>query len=166
MYLQYEHNVGYDDIGCGFRCLGSRSNLSFLLNHAEKTARVFRDKKYFGFHWSCSATHDTFNIPASVDDTVYQFLKTLKSDNLLNNLLLVLMADHGPRIPSRTTFINTEQGHYEKHLPLIMLVFPDWFKRKYPAAITNIRRNAHMLTTHYDLHQTLYDLMNLSTLES
>ena len=170
IYLEYERNLGHNGIGCGYRCLGLRSSLAFLLNHAEKTARVFRDKKYFGFHWSCSATHDTFNIPTEVDETVEKFLETLTRDDLLNNTLLIVMADHGPRLPrglqrGKSNFFYTSQGQCEKRLPLLMLAFPDWFKRKYSLALENIRRNSRMLTTHFDLHRTFHDLLNLNLLE-
>ena len=166
MYLEYERNMGHNNIGCGCRCLGSRSSLSFVLNHAEKTARAFRDKKYFAFHWSCSATHDTFNIPTQVDETLEIFLQRLMKDNLLNHTLLIVMSDHGPRQQRKGDFFYTAQGQCEKRLPLLMLVFPKWVKKKYAAAIANVRENSRMLTSHFDLHHTLLDLMDLDTLKN
>lgn len=82
---------------------------------------------------------------------------------MFNNTVLVLMSDHGLRWGE---FRETYQGHLEERLPLLTFVFPPWFSRKYERAIKNLRRNAYMLTTHYDLHETLLEFANLSGIEN
>ena len=73
------------------------------------------------------------------------------------------MGDHGPR--RKTEFVDTAQGGFEKRLPYLSFVLPSWFERKYRLAVENLRYNTRMLTTHYDLHETLFDLTNLTRLE-
>lgn len=86
----------------------------------------------------------------------------MKDERLLNNTVLIVMSDHGPRLLPQ--FRETEQGQYEKRLPLLTFVFPRWFESKYTLAMANLRKNTRILTTHFDLYQTLFDFMNLSML--
>lgn len=41
-------------------------------------------------------------------------------------------------------------------------VFPKSFKSKYPLAIRNFKRNSRRLTTHYDIYETLKDLVEIN----
>lgn len=48
----------------------------------------------------------------------------------------------------------------EERLPFVYISFPDWFHRRFPTAVANVRRNArNRLTTPFDIHETLQDLM-------
>lgn len=52
------------------------------------------------------------------------------------------------------------QGQMEERLPFMIIVFPEWFKRRFPAAVANVRRNSrNRLVTQYDVHETLRDLL-------
>ena len=56
---------------------------------------------------------------------------------------------------------NTFQGKLEERMPLLSLLFPESFQRKYPQAYSNIKRNAARLTTALDIHATLKDILEL-----
>jgi hypothetical protein len=47
----------------------------------------------------------------------------------------------------------------EERLPFAYISFPEWFERRYPDAVNNVRLNAHKLTSPYDLYETLKDLL-------
>jgi hypothetical protein len=52
----------------------------------------------------------------------------------------------------------------EERLPFLYISFPNWFQRQFPSAIANVRRNArNRLTTPFDVHETLRDLLDPST---
>lgn len=102
------------------------------------------------------------NLPTQGDKIVLNFLKRLRQDQLLNHTILIVFSDHGLRWGK---FRETYQGHLEERLPLLMFVFPQWFKARYTNAVENIRKNAHRLTTLFDLHHTLIDLLNLTSIE-
>jgi len=56
----------------------------------------------------------------------------------------------------------SEQGKFEERLPFMAVRVPDWFSRRYPLAGVNLRRNADRLTTPFDLHETLLDLVDMN----
>lgn len=41
-----------------------------------------------------------------------------------------------------------------------MFAFPPWFKKKYPEAYINFQKNSHRLTTPFDIHETLEDVLH------
>ncbi|XP_043276479.1 uncharacterized protein [Venturia canescens] len=137
-------------------CLGGRKNFESLLQYTSKVAKEFVSKRYFGFFWQASLTHDFLNYPQLGDVAYSSFFRSLGDDKLLNNTVLVVMSDHGMRWGS---YRQTYQGRMEGSLPFVFFVFPDWWKLKYSKAITNLRRNTVSLTTPYDLHETLIDIL-------
>ena len=55
----------------------------------------------------------------------------------------------------------TEQGKFEERLPFVAVRVPDSFKERYPHAAANLRLNADRLTTPFDLHETLLDVLDM-----
>lgn len=161
-YVEAENKIGSKKPGNAFLCIGSRLSLAVMLKYATKHIKTFQTKKFFGFFWSTSFTHDYFNLPKEGDEAFLHFLKELHENKLLNETIFIVISDHGLRWGD---FRETYQGHLEERLPMLIFVFPSWFQRKYKIAIENLRRNTNHLTTHYDLHQTLLDFMNLTKIE-
>jgi hypothetical protein len=128
-----------------------------------KHARTWKEEeKFFGFFWSTSYTHDDFELNSEGDAAVLEFLKSYQQSGASNNTVLMVISDHGLRWGA---FRETYQGRLEEHLPLLMFVLPDWFKRRYRRAVSNLRCNRGALTTHFDLHYTLLDLVHLEHIE-
>jgi Protein of unknown function (DUF229) len=50
----------------------------------------------------------------------------------------------------------------EERLPFIFIWLPEWFKTKHPEIVQNLKVNRHRLTTPYDLHMTLKNVLELS----
>lgn len=161
--IQAEFEIGHAKPGNCFLCLGSRLNLTFLLNYALKFGETFRDKRYFGLFWSNSFTHDFFNISPQGDNALLKFLEYANRNTLLNNTVLIFLSDHGLRWGS---FRETFQGHLEERLPMLWFVLPKWFEKRYQSAVQNLRRNVDKLTTPFDLYETLNDLANLTRIEN
>lgn len=145
-------------------CVGGRFTAEVLLDYAYKFSvnMTSSNKKFWGFFWETSLTHDFLNVPANNDNIFFTFFKRIVQENILNSTAIVFLSDHGMRWGS---IRETYQGRMEEHLPFLNLIFPKWFKEKYKSAMKNLQQNVHLLTTHFDLHETLKDLMNLSSLE-
>lgn len=58
-------------------------------------AYVQRPHFVFSFHGELS--HDSINLVGAADSDLYEWLKRLQVDGVLNNTLLIMMSDHGNR---------------------------------------------------------------------
>ncbi|KAG5881567.1 hypothetical protein JTB14_035011 [Gonioctena quinquepunctata] len=147
------HNMNVNECG------GGRLIYRDLLDYIKKFAITMAKNSlpYFGFFWGASLSHDYLNKPRLGDGDYKAFFKTLKDEKLLENTVLVFMSDHGIRWGGiRQTF----QGRMEERLPFVMLALPDWYRNQHRRAYNNLKRNTRRLTTPFDLHETLVDLMN------
>lgn len=69
-----------------------------------------------------------------------------------------MMSDHGNRF---SEVRNTLQGKLEERLPFFSFTFPQWFKQRYSTQYQNFRTNVNRLTTPFDIHATLEDILHL-----
>jgi len=157
-----ENNYGHWKTDISQLCYGPRLAFSMLLDNVKYMAhQMGRDRPYFQFTWATSISHDYLNYPQKVDAEMREGLKFLHESAQLNNTVLIIMSDHGSRYGKiRETF----QGKMEENMPFLYVVFPTWFKSSYPSAIRNFYQNQQKLTTHFDLHEMLKDLLDLSSL--
>jgi hypothetical protein len=58
----------------------------------------------------------------------------------------------------RETYI----GQLEERLPFLLLALPPSFQNKYPEYVNALKRNAHRLTTPFDIHTTLSSLLPIT----
>ncbi|XP_034238391.1 uncharacterized protein LOC117643555 [Thrips palmi] len=163
--------VGERDLGRKLRrrgsrvCLGQRTQLEVLFEYGTKFVRAMAQqrRKFFAVVWGTSLSHDDLNAPAVADDMYERLLGDLEATGVLNKTALVFMSDHGLRFGG---ILETAQGRLEERLPLMHVVLPEWLRARYPAAADNLQRNGGRLVTVYDLHETMFDLMDLSSLEA
>lgn len=71
------------------------------------------------------------------------------------------MSDHGIRWGD---IRKTYQGQMEERLPFVIITLPKWLKETYPVAAANLKKNVRRLTTPFDLHETLKDLLDVNNL--
>jgi hypothetical protein len=143
-------------------CIGSKMSAAVLLNYVSNFAITMSTKDSFSFFWGTSLTHDFLNYPSLGDDLHAKFLKQLQDTGSLNHTVFIFMSDHGIRWGGiRETF----QGRLVERLPFVFFVFPKWFKDVYPTAVANLHKNIHHLTTPFDIHETLLDILNLEQIE-
>ena len=138
-------------------CFGDQQETEIYLKITEDFATTFKDKPYFGLTFISRLTHD-YDTNARFADFLYaEFLSRIKNLGLLENTVLFLFSDHGPRFGDwRSTYI----GKVEERLPFNYLVFPKTFHQKYPRIIETVRNNSKRLTTTFDVHETLNDILN------
>lgn len=67
------------------------------------------------------------------------------------------MGDHGARF---TDVRSTPQGKLEERMSYFAFYFPPDLIKSHPRAIQNFKTNTKRLTTPFDIHETLHDILN------
>lgn len=137
-------------------CLGPTATSDHILQYALDLATKLKNTLYFGLFWMNSFSHNNVNSPSSMDLRILQFFNNLTESGALNNTFIVFLSDHGMRFGKiRETFI----GWLEERLPFIYMWVPEWYREKYPQKFNNFIENRDRLTSPYDLHLTLQDVL-------
>ncbi|CAL8113259.1 unnamed protein product [Orchesella dallaii] len=142
-------------------CQGTRMTFETIMQYTRDIAETYQNDPLFLFTWSSKLSRDDFNRLAWGDSQLLSTLKFLNSNNHLNNTALILVGGHGSR---NEEVRRTHQGQMEDRLPLAYIVLPEWFQSTYPRAWENLQENSEKLTTAFDIHETLKDLLDLSQL--
>ncbi|XP_062563713.1 uncharacterized protein LOC134226761 [Armigeres subalbatus] len=144
-------------------CAGAQPRHKVMLDYTKEFMISYPNNPRFVFSFHGELSHDSINLVGVADTDLTNWLVELKQLGVLNSTILILMSDHGNRFAEVR---NTLQGKQEERLPFFSFTFPDWFKRQYSKQYRNFRSNLRRLTTPFDVHETLQDILNLQTLGS
>lgn len=140
-------------------CIGSRPRHQAMLDYTKDFIFKYNTTNpAFIFSFHAELSHDSINLIGVADDDIKNWLDSLLISGLLNNTILILMSDHGNRFAE---IRNTLQGKLEERLPFFSFVFPESFKKKFPGEYRNFQTNVDRLTTPFDVHETLEDILHL-----
>jgi len=120
---------------------------------------AYEDKSKFGLFTNSRLTHQAPNRISLADDDMMGLLDRLHANEHANNTAIIFFGDHGARFPR---FRSTLTGKLEERMPFLSISLPKWFRTVHPHLFANIKRNAEMLTSHYDLYPTLLHLVDLT----
>ncbi|XP_078613122.1 uncharacterized protein LOC144882890 [Branchiostoma floridae x Branchiostoma japonicum] len=148
--------VSYSELDKG-RCLGSKPKHDVMLDYLKDFQEKYKDLQRFSFGFFSDLSHGDINPLAYADDSMLQFLQSLYREGYLKNTMLILFGDHGARYGKiRSTF----QGRLEERLPFMSITLPTEFQKEYPEIAQNLQSNAAKLTTPFNIHSTLLDILN------
>ncbi|KAL4218978.1 hypothetical protein ACF0H5_021564 [Mactra antiquata] len=136
------------------RCLVNKPKYLIQIEYLKQFIHTYRDVRKFAMSHINDLAHEDVNELHQAEGHLLDFLKWLKSSDNLENTFLIVYSDHGPRGQS-----STHQSTMETNLPFLCIVPPKNLTKKYPDVITNLQRNAQLLTTHFDLYATLRDIV-------
>lgn len=140
-------------------CVGSRPKHQVMLDYTKDFVQMYNGTSpSFAFSFHAELSHDSVNLIGVADDDVKNWLQDLKASGLLDNTILIMMSDHGNRFAE---IRDTLQGKLEERLPFFSFVFPKKFKQKFPMLYRKFQQNVKRLTTPFDLHATLEDILSL-----
>lgn len=143
-------------------CVGDRTETEVMLQWLLDYARLFRDRRFFGFSWVTRLTHDTPNLLHATDRYYYEFLRDLKDSGVLENTVIVFLSDHGLRFGD---ILETYVGKLEERLPVCYVVLPQQLRRMYPHLARNVQTNTRRLTSPFDVYETLKHLLHFDDTE-
>ncbi len=134
-------------------CFG-RDEMEYTLQHV----KLYKDSHhFFSLTFVSNSTHGALNDISRSKHMIFNFLQQLEESGVLNKTIVFLFGDHGFR--SGGTYFKTTVGAYEARLPVMYVIPPKWFPKKYPEAFQSLKINANRLTTFLDMHQTLHDIV-------
>ncbi|XP_047993705.1 uncharacterized protein LOC125232126 [Leguminivora glycinivorella] len=144
-------------------CINEKYTFKIVLDYVEALTSLSKINRLFGFFWENTMTHDFLNYPSVMDNDYTAFFEKLHRSGYLNNSIVFLLSDHGMRWGQ---FRKTKQGFLEARLPFVFALMPPSFRKKFSEAYKNLVQNVHRLTTPFDMHATLIDLVNLYIIEN
>ena len=94
---------------------------------------------------------------AAMEDRLEEFLLWYRNSPRYNNSIMLLFSDHGMRFGE---IMRYELGWYESRLPFFYIMLPDWYAARYPDRLASLRTNSRRLTTFFDVHATLREILH------
>ncbi|KAF6215425.1 hypothetical protein GE061_010177 [Apolygus lucorum] len=137
-------------------CVGNKPNMVRFENAVRSFVINMKNRPSFGLFWFNGVSHDYLNLPRIGDSLFRGMLDKLKDEGALKTTVLIGLSDHGIRWGD---FRQTFQGFLEERLPLATIVLPERFKAKYPKDVESLKLNSHRLSSHFDIHKTLLDIL-------
>ncbi|KAK6979641.1 hypothetical protein BgiMline_020627 [Biomphalaria glabrata] len=143
-------------------CMGSRPRHAVIQDYMRELFFLYPKKRKWSFTFQSELSHQDNNKLSQMDDDFYEHLKRLHVEKHLDNAILIMLADHGARFSKVRA---TAQGKQEERMPYFGIRFPEWFHKKYPQIVQNVRNNTKRLTTPFDVHETLHEIINFTGTE-
>ncbi|KAG8331504.1 hypothetical protein J6590_039850 [Homalodisca vitripennis] len=137
-------------------CLGPTLSTDHIYKYATDFATTFRNNLYFALFWMNTLSHSDLNTPSALDLRTLKFLQDLVHNRVLKNTFVIFLSDHGMRFGKiRETYV----GWLEERLPFIFMWMPEWYRILHPKKYANLLDNRNKLTSPFDLHLTLQDVL-------
>ncbi|CAI2354498.1 unnamed protein product [Caenorhabditis sp. 36 PRJEB53466] len=121
-------------------------------------AHRYKDICHFGFTFVTTLTHEAGFLLEVLDEKVSAHLSQLHLQGALDNTVSVIMGDHGNRIGA---IQRRYHGRIEERMPLMAIRLPTGFAELYPEEYNNFLDNKYKLTSNFDVHKTLHDIVHM-----
>ena len=100
-FLQTENRGWRSSRSDAFSCTGSLRRHDIFLNYARDLFRTYpRRARKFSFMFHAELSHGERVLIQAMDDGIVDFLTEMNTSGYLDDTLLILMSDHGPRFSS------------------------------------------------------------------
>ena len=139
------------------KCFMDKTENEIVLNWLLDYVRYYvsEQEPYFAYSFLTRLSHDTKNGAGDNDLFYANFLKSLIQEDLLDNTILFFFSDHGIRFGRRA---HTSMSQFEARLPYFFIVPPKYMLTA--EEYKNLKTNQNRLTTFFDIHSTLWHLIN------
>ena len=153
--------MGWENINIhlGFHsalCVKNTPKHQFYMNYYKQFIEFYGNKRKFALGWLNELTHEYANLVQLADRDYMLFFKWLKESGKLDHSILILMSDHGIM---QKAIKNTLAGRTENRMPIFAIVIPPHLKTTNPQIPRNLKTNTRRLTTVFDVHETLVDIL-------
>ncbi|EYB84590.1 hypothetical protein Y032_0314g2247 [Ancylostoma ceylanicum] len=156
----YTRTIFLEHEKTGGMCFGSEPIHRAWFRYARKFMQVYKDKPRFLLMHQGLLSHGNINRIEAEDEDLANILMAMLESGELDDTVVILMADHGHRF---SVLRQTHQGQLEERLPFFSISLPAKFintiygRKMY----TNLLDNKDRLSTPFDIHATLMDILHL-----
>uniref|UniRef100_A0A7E4VEC5 Sulfatase domain-containing protein n=1 Tax=Panagrellus redivivus TaxID=6233 RepID=A0A7E4VEC5_PANRE len=135
-------------------CYDAKSLHGIQLDYLERYLKSYANQRKFAWWWSQDLSHDHLNLIGVADSDLAAFIDR-NYEAHFKDAIVIVFSDHGHRYASiRETVI----GRLEARLPYLAIHLPEKWSNVYPHLKTNLEANSKLMTTQYDMHETLLHL--------
>ncbi|CAL1534008.1 unnamed protein product, partial [Lymnaea stagnalis] len=138
-------------------CTGPTPNHQYLFQYLDDFFLKYRNISRFAVGFSGELSHDEVNPSQYLDSDLLNFFRRLRRKGQLKDTAVIVFSDHGSR---RGKVRMTLQGKIEERLPFLAIYLPEDFRKKHSDLYRNVVMNAARLTSPFDVHETLLDLLD------
>lgn len=144
-------------------CIGSIPLHRMWLQNGRQFMKKYEDVPRFLLMHQSLLSHDDINLVGVEDEDLSAHLSHMNDEGLFDDSVVIVMADHGHRFAKLR---DTHQGQLEERMPFFSISLPKQLRNteKGRKMEQNLRENAEKLTSPFDIHASLMDILNLSEL--
>lgn len=128
----------------------------YAFEYLKEFAKTYTTHKHFSFNSLGMLGHNYLDRIKLVDNDAHSLFRFFEDKKYRNNTAIFLFGDHGHRF---SKLRQTIWGKLEERLPFMSMTFPPWFFKKYKEKTSLLKMNSHVLTSHFDIYQTLQHLL-------
>lgn len=143
-------------------CIGSIPLHRMWLQNGRQFMTTYSDVPRFLLMHQSLLSHDDINLVDVEDDDLSAHLEHMSTEGHFDDALVIVMADHGHRFAKLR---ETHQGQLEERMPFFSISLPKTLREtvKGRKMLENLKANAEKLTSPFDIHASLMDILNLDT---
>ena len=149
-------DMTYHDV---WNYLGRSANHQSQINTIGDLLMAYKDVPSFIHCHLSEYIHDNLNMGKNYDADLVSMLTRLSAAGALEDTFFLLMGDHGYR---QGGFAATKQGVIENNMPALLVIPPINFAKNHPDLYANLKGNAETLTSMFDIHQMLRQVIQPS----
>lgn len=134
------------------RCLHGKDSSQHVIDYTKLFWRTYKDEPKM-FRMSFIDAHEgTGEIVKYLDERLVNFFTEMEKDNLLDDTIVLFMADHGMNMPGVIGLLNGEDHQKEKYNPFLFLMVPDKISELYGF---NLSDNEQEMISMWDIRKTI-----------
>ncbi|CAI2352336.1 unnamed protein product [Caenorhabditis sp. 36 PRJEB53466] len=158
-FYDVEQTFGYPA-----RCLNAEPLHNVWLRNCKQFMKTYEDVPRFLLMHQGLLSHDDINLVDVEDEDLSAHLKHMNDEGMFDDSLVIVMADHGHRFAKLR---ETHQGQLEERMPFFSIALPKQLRETAKGAEMerNLRENKEKLTSPFDIHASLLDILQLSELK-
>lgn len=138
-------------------CLGARMRHQLAFDYVADFFDEYKDLKKFAFlHHNGLSSDDTSHV-RHMDFDLGRLLLSLRDKGHLEKTVVIVMSDHGSKDGKPSA---GPKQRVDARSPMLLISLPPAFRKQYETQASSVEANAGRLTTPYDVHATLRDLLD------